>query len=269
MVARAASATCLRAVKIDRIDVSARFARSGWSEPCSLEGMTIRGWASGVALLVGAVACGSTTTRGETDEPAQGLAGSNSGSGTGGSSGAAVESFGGTPALPAVTVAGSSGSLTLVAGSSGSTSFVDYYSTCAATLTIPIVTLPDGKVTACKDDECAGQAVANEQVAIGRVRFVDGKLEATWEGSNLGSIIPWACQATTGFSMTFTSSSGTVVSLFKGPIPLVSNDSLNIIALGHVVVETPVDIAALVKAQELGLGGAGGMGGEGGEGGAR
>jgi hypothetical protein len=259
-----------------------------------------RAWFLGV-VLASALGCGSRSTGGDSDKSNQdaangGTLGDNApGGGAGGQSKvpAGGSAGGGNPAgaggMPGggATVGGTAAGGTAVGGTAAGVTAAggcpETTVTCTASVTIPIVSLPDGSLTTCIGADCVEQAVADGKIAsvaigmqtgsiVGHVELVDDNLRASWSEAHFGYLFPPSCVAETGNSLSFKSPAGTVVPLFSGQIPLVvSYRACSHEALGSVVLaQQPVDIAALVQALEGGAGGGAGAGNEpgGGAGGA-
>jgi hypothetical protein len=238
-------------------------------------------------VVAGAMGCSSRTTGGQSNEPNQGaghggtsnrtpLGGGTAGSGKvagGGVAGGGSLTSGGAAGVGATSAGGTAAGGTAAGGGAanrGGSADVDCLEThfsCHASVTIPILSLPDGTLTACVGTACLEQAVAGGQVAGGSVELIGGdKLHASWNESQSGPFVPATCFDSADESVSFKSPHGTVVPLFSGQIPLVllNMPGCMLVREGTVVLQQPIDIAALVQAAEEG--GAGGDGGGGGVG---
>ena len=254
-----------------------------------------RAWFMGV-VLASALGCGSRSTGGDSDKSNQdaGSGGTSGGNAPGSGAGAqgkvpASESAGGGKPVGAAGMpgggtpgggtpgGGTPGGGTPGGGTpGGGTAAVvcpEPAVTCRASVTIPIVSLPDGSLTTCAGAGCVEQAVADGKIAsvaigmqagpiFGRVELVDDNLRASWSEAHFGYFFPPGCVAETGNSLSFKSPAGSIVPLFSGNIPLVvSNQACSHDALGSVVLaQQAVDIAALVQELEGGAGGGAGAG---------
>jgi hypothetical protein len=246
--------------------------------------MLTRGWLLGV-VLASALACGSRSTRGDSDKSNQN--GANGGTLGGPAPNAGAGGQGKVPAGgPAVDgdLAGAAGDVAaggvaaggvaaggvaaggvaaggVAAGGVSSSGCMEMVVTCTAFVTIPISSLPDGTLVTCAGAGCLEQAVTDGHIASGRVELVDSALRATWSVSGFGFLTP-SCVDPAGNSLSFRSPGGAVVVLFSGDIPLVVSQKPCLReSKGGVVLQQPaVDIAALAQALESGAGGEGGGG---------
>jgi len=216
-----------------------------------------------VVVLAGALGCAARTVGGESDRdaavgggttPVGGLTGSG---GTGGSTHGSSTPGGGTAGggMPGGGIAATSGASGT--GNYPPDSCFEQYTSCSAGVTIPFVTLPDGLLSVCRDDNCFDQSVSGGQIAESggaeQVRLYEGDLLASWHAGRFGLSAPVGCSGNVGNSVLFKSPAGSVIVLFSGQIPMVTSyGKCNNSATGSVELTEPVDIAALVLAHEAG-----------------